>query len=92
MFCLVTYDIPDDKRRTKLAKMLKDYGQRVQYSVFECNMNLKLLKSLTERALKILDKGEDSLRLYELTDLQKQSVVIMGLGKVIEDDKDAYIV
>jgi CRISPR-associated protein Cas2 len=92
MFCLVTYDIPDDKRRTKLAKMLKDYGQRVQYSVFECNMNDKLLKSMSERALKILDKEEDSLRIYRLTDLQKQSVIIIGLGKVIEDDKDTYIV
>jgi CRISPR-associated endonuclease Cas2 len=33
---LVSYDIPDDRRRTKLAHTLKDFGQRVQYSVFEC--------------------------------------------------------
>ena len=92
MFCLVTYDITNDRRRTKLAKMLKDYGQRVQYSVFECNMDNKLLKSLTDRALKLLNIEEDSLRIYELTDLQKKNVLIIGLGKVIDDDKDIYIV
>ncbi|MFW6359187.1 MAG: CRISPR-associated endonuclease Cas2, partial [Chroococcales cyanobacterium] len=33
---LVTYDIPCDKRRKKVADLLEGYGQRVQYSVFEC--------------------------------------------------------
>lgn len=31
---LIAYDIPDDKRRTRLAKLLERYGDRVQYSVF----------------------------------------------------------
>jgi CRISPR-associated protein Cas2 len=43
MFYLVSYDIPDDRRRTRLAKLLKDYGGRVQYSVFECLLNQELL-------------------------------------------------
>lgn len=92
MFCLVTYDISDDRRRTRLAKMLKDYGERVQYSVFECNLNDKLLNNMKKRAEKLLDKELDSLRIYKLTDLQKQEVEIIGNGKVIEDDKDTYIV
>lgn len=92
MFCLVTYDIPDDRRRIKLAKLLKDYGQRVQYSVFECNLNEKLLKSMKERVQKLLLKEEDCFRIYELTDLQKKNVIIIGQGSVIEDDKDVYII
>ena len=36
MFILVTYDIKDDKKRNKVCNILKDYGNRVQYSVFEC--------------------------------------------------------
>ncbi len=92
MFCLITYDIPSDRRRTKAAKMLKDYGERVQYSVFECNLDEKLLKSLKERAEKLLEKEEDSLRIYQLTDMAKKDVIIIGLGKVIEDDKDVYII
>jgi len=32
MLILVTYDVPDDRRRTRLAHTLKDFGERVQYS------------------------------------------------------------
>ncbi len=35
---LISYDIPDDRRRTKLAHFLLDYGDRVHYSVFEFPM------------------------------------------------------
>ncbi|MFE4108590.1 CRISPR-associated endonuclease Cas2, partial [Almyronema epifaneia] len=44
MLVLVVYDIPDDKRRTKLATFLEGYGRRVQYSVFECFMSLEKMK------------------------------------------------
>ena len=47
MFYLVSYDIPDDKRKTKLAKTIKDFGDRVQYSVFECLLNKSLLDKMT---------------------------------------------
>jgi CRISPR-associated protein Cas2 len=36
---VISYDIPDDKRRKKIADLLEGYGQRVQYSVFECQLN-----------------------------------------------------
>ena len=38
MYFVVSYDISDDKRRTKIHNTLKSYGQRVQYSVFECDL------------------------------------------------------
>ena len=34
-FALLSYDVANDNRRTRLARFLKDYGQRIQYSVFE---------------------------------------------------------
>ncbi len=92
MFYVITYDISDDKRRNKLAKILKDFGERVQFSVFECNLNDKLLERFLKRAEKVMDIKEDSLRVYELTEEQKQKVKVYGKGKVIEDDKDVYIV
>ena len=46
MLVLVVYDIPDDKRRTKLATFLEGYGRRVQYSVFECFMDLQEMKDV----------------------------------------------
>lgn len=46
MFYLISYDIPDDRRRVRVAKTLKDYGDRVQYSVFECILAGPLLGEL----------------------------------------------
>ena len=38
MFHVISYDIPDDQRRSRLAKVLKGFGTRVQYSVFEAHL------------------------------------------------------
>ena len=47
MFYVVSYDMPDDRKRTKMAKNLLDFGTRVQYSVFECILDDKRLEALT---------------------------------------------
>ena len=46
MFVIVSYDIPNDKRRTQVMKTLKDYGAHVQYSVFECELKPELYRRL----------------------------------------------
>lgn len=46
MFYIISYDIPDDGRRNKLAKVLKGFGTRVQYSVFEAHRNKTEFKEL----------------------------------------------
>ncbi|MGI6496948.1 MAG: CRISPR-associated endonuclease Cas2 [Kiritimatiellia bacterium] len=38
-FYLVSYDIPDDKRRARVFKLMRGWGERVQYSVFCCQLN-----------------------------------------------------
>jgi len=38
MLYVISYDIPDDERRLKVAKILLDFGRRVQYSVFEAHL------------------------------------------------------
>ena len=65
---VVTYDISNDKRRTKLSDLLGAYGSRVNYSVFECELNqTKLDKLLYEIELKkLINKKYDSLRFYHL--------------------------
>lgn len=46
---VVTYDIPSDKRRQKVAKLLEGYGRRVQYSVFECLLSEVKYEELQKR-------------------------------------------
>ena len=64
MLVLVVYDIPDDKRRLKLAKFLEGHGQRVQYSVFECFLSLPKMRQLYKKLEKQVNSAEDSVRFY----------------------------
>ena len=49
MFYSICYDIRDDHRRNQVVKALKDYGERVQLSVFEANLRPEELSRLKER-------------------------------------------
>ncbi len=86
MFCIVSYDISDNKKRTRVAKILLDYGTRVQYSVFECNLDDDLFKKMTSKILKVVSK-DDSVRIYAICAKCKATVKIFGSGKLTEDEK-----
>jgi len=65
-FYLVAYDIPSDRRRTKVHKVLCGFGQWTQYSVFELFLTDKELVALQHKLEKLINPQEDSLRLYPL--------------------------
>lgn len=54
------------RRLRRVARACKDYGQRVQYSVFECKLEAQQWVRLRERLLREIDEEEDSLRFYFL--------------------------
>jgi CRISPR-associated protein Cas2 len=90
MFYIVSYDIPDDRKRNRVSKTLLDFGTRVQYSVFECIMDDKLLEKMIKRLSKMIT-DEDSVRIYALCGKCKGVVKILGRGKLTDDEK-VYIV
>lgn len=68
---LVTYDIDTGdaagrKRLRQVAKLCVDYGQRVQASVFECDIDATMLVKLKASLLKIIALEKDSVRIYQL--------------------------
>lgn len=85
MLILVSYDIPSDRRRTKLAHALKDFGVRVQYSVFECLLEPAQVESLSARVGKLIDPAEDSVRIYRFCADCGAKTEVQGLGKPTED-------
>lgn len=91
MFVLVTYDIKDDKKRNKVCNILKNYGNRVQYSVFECDINEKIYKRMINKILPYINNDEDSLRLYHLCNGCIKKIESYGVKKYIEKDKDTII-
>lgn len=90
MIVLISYDITNDKVRTKLAHRLKDFGPRVQFSVFEADMEAKECEKLYQVLSKVnLGKG-DSIRLYHLCEACQTKVRFWGVGE-LSRDKDYYI-
>lgn len=83
MDILVAYDVNTESREgrrrlRKVATACKDYGQRVQYSVFECNVSEAQLEALRDRLLKILDQDEDNLRIYRLRAPREEFIECYG--------------
>ena len=65
MYVLIAYDIRSDKKRTKLAKNLLQFGIRTQKSIFECEINKKELGIIKKIAEKFSD-DEDLVSVYEI--------------------------
>lgn len=80
-FVVVSYDISDDRRRNRVCKLLKDYGERVQYSVFECMLRPDDLKRLRERLKPLLVLKEDDVRFYRLCDTCRRKATVWGRKK-----------
>jgi CRISPR-associated protein Cas2 len=66
MLYVVAYDIPNDKRRTKVHKALCGFGEWTQFSLFECFLDTKELVRLRARLNELLKPNEDSVRIYPL--------------------------
>ena len=86
MFVVISYDIADDRRRTRLAKFLEGFGDRVQYSVFEAELDESQLNDLIRDGRKIIDELEDSLRVYRLCAKCERLIEVMGCGKEYDVD------
>jgi len=81
-FYLVCYDIVQNRRRTRVMKLLKGYGFHVQKSVFECYLDASQLQKLLRRLKKEIDGKTDSIRIYAMTLQAVRQVQIIGTGEV----------
>ena len=89
---VVSYDITDDRRRNRMARVLKDYGSRVQYSVFEAVVNEEQLEELMERVEELLDNDEDSVRYYLICASCLKKVRVQGREDKPFHEEDFIIV
>ena len=83
MFVLVSYDVDthnqDGARRLRqVAKVCKNYGQRVQYSVFECLVDPAQWVVFKDRLIDVIDEEKDSLRFYYLGSNWRRRVEHIG--------------
>lgn len=90
MYVVVTYDVPEDKRRTKIHKVLKSYGQWMQLSVFECDLTETQYAKLRLRLAKLIKPEQDSIRFYFLCGCCREKVERIG-GEGLRDDSVFFV-
>lgn len=84
MMVLITYDVntgdaAGQKRLRQIAKQCVNYGQRVQYSVFECMLDAAQCRQLQQKLLDIMDEKKDSLRFYYLGNQYRTKIEHFGV-------------
>jgi CRISPR-associated protein Cas2 len=86
MFVLISYDIVDNKIRGKVLRYLKDYGTRVQKSVFECNIDSNVYSDIKGELEGMINLKKDKVRFYPLCESCMKKIEISGWGEVSEDE------
>lgn len=89
MLIIVTYDVSTEtaagrKRLRRVAKVCESMGQRVQKSVFECQVNEMQFEELERRLLGEIDEAEDNLRFYRLTEPAHLRVKQYGCFRAVD--------
>ena len=88
---VVSYDISNDKLRTKFAKYLSRFGHRLQYSVFEIDNSEKIVNNIVNYLKNKYEKSfsqEDSVIIFKLS----SSCEVLRFGYAKNDEKDFIII
>ncbi|MFQ5811416.1 MAG: CRISPR-associated endonuclease Cas2 [Armatimonadota bacterium] len=96
MLILVCYDVRTEekagrRRLARMAKQCKNHGQRVQKSVFECQLSDSELVGVRRKLLDIIDPEEDSLRMYRIAEPVEKHREEYGTFKAM-DFRDPVVV
>ena len=97
MMVLVTYDVSTQtaqgrRRLRRVARACQDYGQRVQNSVFECEIDPAQWVALKDRLEGIIDPAQDSLRYYFLGSNWQRRVEHVGAKPGLDLRRDSLVV
>jgi len=91
MLVLVSYDVSTinkkgRRRLRKVAKICQNYGQRVQYSVFECIVDPAQWTIFRQKLINVIEPEEDSLRFYFLGSNWKRRIEHVGAKEAIDQE------
>lgn len=89
MLVVVTYDVSTEtaagrRRLRRVAKVCESTGQRVQKSVFECQVNEMQLEQLERALLAEIDETQDNLRFYRITESASLRVKQYGVFRAVD--------
>lgn len=96
MMVLITYDVDTisedgNKRLRKVAKVCRDYGVRVQNSVFECKLTDAQFLILKNKIKNIINEEVDNIRIYVLGNKSNHKIEVIGKQRAIDFDGELII-
>ena len=91
MNMIVAYDITCPGRITKVAKIIKDYGVRVQKSIFEVMVSGPLFAEMKARIEGVIVPESDGVKYFPLCEKCAGTVEIIGQGQYTDPDEEYYI-
>lgn len=96
MWVIVAYDVRTEekegqRRLRKVCQVCKNFGQRVQKSVFECQVNDVQYEQLKRGLIKTIKKEEDNLRIYRLTEPRDRHIEEFGVSRTLHFDEPLVI-
>jgi CRISPR-associated protein Cas2 len=96
MLVVVSYDVdttdaPGRRRLRRIARVRQDYGQRVQFSVFECEVAPADWVKLRAKLLDEMDRAKDSLRFYFLGADGKRRIEHAGNRRPVDLDGPLFV-
>lgn len=85
---IVAYDIAEPRRLNKVAKVLKDYGIRVQKSIFEVTVDARIFAEMKRRVEDEIEKSEDGVKYFPMCEKCAGTLEIIGQGVYTDPDED----
>ena len=91
MNMIVTYDIADPHRLNRVAKVIKDYGTRVQKSKFEVTVDHRTFLEMKARIEDTIEPAEDGVKYFPVCEKCAGTLEIIGQGVFIDPDEEYYV-
>ena len=88
MNMVVAYDIAEPRRLNKVARVLKDYGTRVQKSIFEVTVDGRVFTEMKGRIDAEIEASEDGVKYFPLCEKCAGTLEIIGQGVFVDPDEE----
>lgn len=91
MNIIVAYDIANPSRLNRIAKVIKDYGVRVQKSMFEITVDHTSFSEMKARVEKIIESSENGVKYFPICEKRSGKLEIIGEGIFVDPNKEYYL-
>lgn len=92
MNMIVAYDIADPRRLNRIARIMKDYGRRVQKSIFEVEASAAIFREMKNRAERVMEQEEDGVKYFPLCERCADTLVSIGTLSAAPEEGECLIV